>query len=505
METHSIGGGQWRLRLIIGGLVSLLSMLIITGVYWYASRFSTGVQEMIYTLTSPMKGTGSDGTTLAGILFCGIPALLIVGLYLLGYRWARAHMLARHLRRIHAAYCCLLFLGAVFYADAELEITDYIQTRMENSTLYEEYYADPKQVLTAPREKKNLIWLYMESMETAYADTLSGGLQETNLIPNLTALAAKGDSFGTGSGLRGYTSISGTSWTMASLLASTSGVPYVLPEGYEDESGAFLPGLTTLGDILHRDGYQQEFMCGSDAEFGGRARYFRQHGEYTIYDIYTAREQGKIPEDYFVWWGFEDRVLYDLAREEITRLASEDKPFNFTFLTVDTHNTGGYCCAQCPHTHDVPLANTLMCADAQAASFVAWLQQQPFWEDTVLVIVGDHPRMDPILIGDVDTESRPVYNCILGSSVESSWSENGRELTTTDLFPTVMEALGYTIKGRRLGIGTSLYADRPTLLETYGTERLGDLVTGFSDYYLNHFVYNLTDEKNIRAVQQASR
>ena len=292
---------------------------------------------------------------------------------------------------------------------------------------------------------------------------------------------------------------------MASILASTSGIPYVLPEGYEDEDGEFLPGVTTLGDILKRDGYAQMFMCGSDAEFGGRARYFRQHGQYEIYDYYTAREKGKIPDDYFVWWGFEDRILYQLAREEICRLAEEGKPFNFTFLTVDTHNTGGYRCAQCPSLHEDSLGNTLLCADAQAAEFVRWLQAQPFWEDTVLVMVGDHPRMDPILVGDAETETRPVYNCILGSDRKLARSMDNRQLTTMDLFPTVMEALGYTIEGRRLGIGTSLYADIPTLLERYGTEELSALVTGSSAYYLNRFVYDLPGGGPLRGQAESGR
>lgn len=490
MEHQARRGYHWHIRVVIGCFVSLVSMLIIMGVYWYETRFSTGIQEMIYTLTSPMKGTGRDGSTLKGLLFCGLPTLAILFLYLRVCFWAKSHLLAHHLRWIHALYCFVFLLAAVVYADAELEISEYIGMRMEDTSLYDEMYVSPENVLHAPQKKKNLVWLYLESMETAYADQEHGGRQDTNYIPRLTKMAETGHSFGNGNSLRGYTSISGTSWTMASILASTSGVPYVLPEGYEDETGDFLPGLTTLGDVLHKDGYVQEFMCGSDAEFAGRARYFLQHGNYEIYDFYSAKEQGKIAEDYFVWWGFEDRVLYQLARTEISRLAETGKPFNFTFLTVDTHNTGGYCCEQCPETYQEPLANTLLCADSQAADFVAWMKEQPFWEDTVLVVVGDHPRMDPILVGDVETEERPVYNCILGSSRVPAKPMNKRQLTAMDLFPTVMEALGYTIEGRRLGIGTSLYADRPTLLETYGTEELTALVTGTSDYYMNHFLYD---------------
>ena len=48
-------------------------------------------------------------------------------------------------------------------------------------------------------------------------------------------------------------------------------------------------------------------MIGSDATFGGRRNYFTQHGNYNIKDYNYAIEQGWIPEDYKVWWGYEDQ------------------------------------------------------------------------------------------------------------------------------------------------------------------------------------------------------
>ena len=42
-----------------------------------------------------------------------------------------------------------------------------------------------------------------------------------------------------------------------------------------------------LAGILEQNGYQQEFLCGSDSNFAGRAKYFKQHGNYEVFDIYT--------------------------------------------------------------------------------------------------------------------------------------------------------------------------------------------------------------------------
>ena len=41
-----------------------------------------------------------------------------------------------------------------------------------------------------------------------------------------------------------------------------------------------------MKEILEYNGYNNYFMIGSDAEFGGRKSFFETHGNYTIYDYY---------------------------------------------------------------------------------------------------------------------------------------------------------------------------------------------------------------------------
>ena len=51
----------------------------------------------------------------------------------------------------------------------------------------------------------------------------------------------------------------------------------------------------------------------------------------------SATTEGRIPEDYNVWWRYEDEKLFDFAKEDLKKLAAGDKPINMTMLTVDTH------------------------------------------------------------------------------------------------------------------------------------------------------------------------
>ena len=60
---------------------------------------------------------------------------------------------------------------------------------------------------------------------------------------------------------------------------------------------AFLPGVTSIGQILEQQGYNQVLLLGSDAEFHGREVYFTEHGNYEILDTDSLKKAGRLPED----------------------------------------------------------------------------------------------------------------------------------------------------------------------------------------------------------------
>ena len=363
--------------------------------------------------------------------------------------------------------------------------------------LYEREFVEPSRVAITDKDgnAKNLIYIFLESMETTYASSAVGGAQPSvNYIPNLTALAQNNLSFSDGKGLGGFRSVQGTGWTMGALLGITSGVPFnlaVFGEGSNNslgKDGTFMNGLTTLGDILAEKGYNQEFLCGSQASFGGRKTYFQVHGNYEIFDLYTARKEGYIPKDYYVWWGYEDHILYDIAKDEILELAEKDEPFNFTMLTVDTHHNRGYICSECGDEYSVQLANVVSCADRLLGDFIEWCSKQDFYEDTTIVIVGDHPRMDYHLVSGVDFFDRTIYNCIINSAVQPKGEVTDRAYSSLDMFPTVLAAMGFEIAGDRLGLGVNMFSGKKTLCEKYGLEEFNNELSLDSQYYREHFL-----------------
>lgn len=327
-------------------------------------------------------------------------------------------------------------------------------------------------------------------METTYASVDCGGRQEKiNYIPRLTQLAEENINFSPSEKMGGFHSCSGATWTMGSLFTTSTGVPFKFPEEGNSmiRHSTFASGITAIGDILEQKGYTQEFLCGSDGNFAARKQFFEQHGNYKIFDLFSARQKGYIPEDYFVWWGFEDEILYKIAKDEVLNLASSSQPFNFTMLTVDTHHVAGYRCGICGNEYDENLANVVSCADRQLYDFIMWCKAQDFYKNTVIVITGDHPRMDSILINGTAYYDRTIYNCFINSQKTPKISCKNREFTTVDMLPTVLSSMGFQIEDNRLGLGTDLFSEDETLSEEMGFDEFNAELNKYSKFYIDNF------------------
>ena len=314
-------------------------------------------------------------------------------------------------------------------------------------------------------------------METTYSDVDDGGAFDENVIPELTEIAQTNEDFsGADPKLNGGYSLAGTTWTMGAMFAQTSGLPLNISISANDmdTQDSFFPGVTTLGDILSDAGYTQTLLIGSEAQFGGRKLYFQEHGNYEMEDYSYAIENGLIPSDYKVWWGYEDQKLFEFAKEKLLQLSQGDEPFNLTMLTVDTHFEDGYVCEQCPTEYDTQYSNVMACSSRQVGEFLKWIQQQDFYENTTIVISGDHPTMDSDYCAEIDQEGnydRRVFTAYINAAAYAQ-DQQERTYSTFDNFPTTLAALGVQIDGDRLGLGTNLFSGTKTLLEEFGNSKV---------------------------------
>ena len=342
----------------------------------------------------------------------------------------------------------------------------------------------------------------MESMESSFADKENGGLMERNLIPHLTTLASEHLNFSHTTKVGGGIDLSGTGWTIAGMTAKLAGLPFNLGGLENQETSTFLPGAVTLTDILAYAGYRQLFIFGSDKRFAGRDALLETHGNVEIHDIAWYKAHGLLPEDYLVFWGFEDEKLFRFARSELQQLGNGEEPFLFGLLTVDTHMPDGYQCALCPDTEDMPLKNAILCSDAQVFDFIDWCKTQAWYEDTVFVILGDHlfmatsdtnpfesdeyitsHRLKDELEGMGNNPRRWIDIFINAVPEAAVQTYTDRAFSAFDLFPTILAALGCTIPGDRLGFGVNLFSGEQTLCERYPEEYINaELMTRNKQY-----------------------
>lgn len=165
-------------------------------------------------------------------------------------------------------------------------------------------------------------------------------------------------------------------------------------------------------------------MCGSDATFGGRRAFYDQHGDYVILDYDKAVENGIIPSDYLEYWGMEDEKLFAFAKQQLSEIAQNENPFNFTMLTVDTHHPEGYACRLCQNQHGSQFANAISCASRQVYDFISWCQEQEWYENTTIVVTGDHLSMNNTF-GMILAITKEMYTIAL-STYRKVFRQRGR-------------------------------------------------------------------------------
>ncbi|MEE3392582.1 MAG: LTA synthase family protein [Lachnospiraceae bacterium] len=465
---------------------------------WYIHRQYNGVSfdEIMFQIFAPKDGTAGEVfreffATCTAALAAGLIAIAAAAVFFFRFiknKRKRAGLLT-------TAGSFVIMCGCVIFAFTEVGAVSWYRNSKVDSEYVENNYTDPADVtIKAPEKKRNLIYIFMESMESTFQSKEDGGAMDEELIPELHELALNNVNFSETENVGGGHASSGATWTIAGMAAQTSGLPLLLSTnrtkyGYLDR---FMPGATTLGDILHENGYYQEIVMGSNAAFEGRDKYFGQHGDYQILDYTKDIELHKIPTDYHVWWGIEDSLMYSFAKTEILNAAENaektGEPFNVTLLTADTHQTDGYKCSLCRNKFDDQYKNVLACASRQVSDLVSWIQDQEFFKDTTIVIAGDHTTMDNKFILNYYDGSAPrrVYNCFIDPAPDNvSYRDNlkNRRFTTLDMFPTTLSALGFTIEGNRLGLGTDLFSGEETLSEKYGYRRQDEEFGRHSKFY----------------------
>ena len=337
-------------------------------------------------------------------------------------------------------------------------VFSYFLNKKIYSDIYEKEYINPESLTyTFPQEKRNIIVVYLESIEANYATQL-----ESNLIAHISDLAQDNLSF------EGFHQMAYQDYTLAAMVESMCAVPFRGSklkgyEGYEN----FLASLVCYGEILQQNGYETVFIKGADINFARTGLFMRSHGFNKAMGANELNQNFSYPlKDHTGGFaGYHDAALYKMIKEELSTLSRQDKPFLLSFITLDTHEPDYFLspgCAGNPQSKE----DVVRCTDKMLFDFIQWLKGQPFYDKTTVVVMGDHTqtginRLYPKL------RERQVVNFILNPSPDFEKAEH-TAWTTLDVAPTVLNAAGISFGGAKFGLGRSLFAPEKNLYEKYG-------------------------------------
>ncbi len=285
---------------------------------------------------------------------------------------------------------------------------------------------------------RNVVWIYMESLERIYTDNQIF----PGLTPNLNRLRSQGLDF------TGMESFPGATYTIAGMFASQCGAPLITSpfsafdagSGNNNSEDSFQPDLVCFGDVLHAAGYQQVFMGGAPISFSSKGLFYKLHG----YDQALGKNeleadyQGKLPKS---GWGLYDSDLFDLAIKQYKALEKAGKPFNLTVITLDTHPPHGRPSANCVPYAESPnsVLQATYCSDSLIARFIKELSNEPKFRDTVVVLMSDHLEMandaDPLY--PKSYHRRPLFFVL-----NAGEGERKTKIYHMDVAPTVLGLMG---------------------------------------------------------------
>lgn len=493
-----------KLYVITVTCIIFISLLTIIAISWCNYTFGkVEINQILFTLLSSI--TGSDKNLTINFLIAVLLSteIAIIVLLILKTILRRSYLRKQKIYRITSVIAkylwipaILLLAGTLVIVEDNFKVLNYLNQKNKKTQIYEAIgdnkniiYVDPRNVEISGKNTNNLIYIYLESYENTFIDQANGGIKEINCLPELTTLAKENISFSNNEKLGGALAFPGTTWTIASVVSQSSGLPLKGEVANTmDKYDKFMPGAKMIGDILAKYDYVQEYFTCTRSYFAGTDKMFLQHGNYKIVDFDVLDSQGKIQEDEYCDWGAIDTALFRNAKIELNNLAKSNKKFNFTMATIDCHMPEGYLCSKCPNIYQNNYENVYACQSKQVYDFITWCKQQTWYKDTTIVLVGDHNTMATKYVANLPTDYvRTTYNCFINSKASTKNIKN-REFSQLDMFPTTLNAMGFEIEGNKLSLGTNLFSKLPTAIEKYGFEYIEQEVQK-SSKYLDNEIY----------------
>lgn len=249
----------------------------------------------------------------------------------------------------------------------------------------------------------NLVFLILESHTAEIVEELGG---EAGVCPTLSRLIRGGILFE-----NIYSSGYRTDQGLVSILAGYPAQP--------DQSIVLLSDkaakLNSISKILKERGYSTAFFYGGELTFANIGQWLTNQRFEKVFSEKNFARAEKTQR-----WGVDDHTLLQRTALEINKLK---EPFFATAMTLSLHPPYDvpFQSRWKGHAEREKFLNSAAFADHAIGEFFKTVERQPWYANTLFVLVADHGSGNPNQVGLDNPRSRRIPLILFGQSLSEKW------------------------------------------------------------------------------------
>ena len=279
---------------------------------------------------------------------------------------------------------------------------------------------------------RNVVVILMESFAGRYVGALGS---QDQITPEFDKLSKEGLLF-----TRFFANGTHTHQGMFASMACFPNLPafeYLMqsPEGGNHFSG--------LPQLLSARGFQDAYVYNGDFAWDNQQGFFSNQGM----THFVGRNDYVNPVVSDPTWGVSDQDMFDRGIAELNQL-KDDKPFYALLQTLSNHTP--YALPDVLPTESVKGHGSLdlhltamRYSDWALGQFFKKAKQQPWYNDTLFVVLGDHGFAAPEPMTEMDLYRFHVPMLLIAPGIQQLFgTENTTVASQVDMVPTIMGRLG---------------------------------------------------------------
>lgn len=300
---------------------------------------------------------------------------------------------------------------------------DYFDRQLTETYFKALYPVNDSTVSVLKSKRPNVILIIVEGFTANVIESLGG---RKGITPNFNRLSKEGILF-----TNFYASGDRTDKGLVSILSAFPAQTQRSIIKFPDKTQK-LPYLSRKLEGLN---YKTSFVYGGDADFANY-RSFLTYGGFR----HITSDDDFDSEYNTSKWGVHDQYLFQQVMKELDT-TSLTQPFFKTVLTLSSHEPFDVPLKQIPGEDDASMfLNSCYYTDQCLGEFITYCKDQPWWDNTLIIITADHGHRLPDKIDSRIREKFHIPLLWLGGAIKSDTVVN-RYGGHTDIANTLLAQL----------------------------------------------------------------